>query len=100
MPKPAEFVAAIPFAALAWIVADRVVRVVLPKGMRSGRFRETHPADALLVVWRVGGRAVRTWMDFLCRDIATIADPRVSGTLSGDGARVGLIAEIVGRVTR
>lgn len=56
MPTPAKLVAALLFAALAWLVADTIVRDLLEPGTRVGRFREMLAAGGLILGWRMIGR--------------------------------------------
>ncbi|CTQ32968.1 TrgA family protein [Jannaschia rubra] len=56
MPTPSKLVAAVLFAALAWLVGDLIVRMVLEEGVRVGRFREILALGGLLVGWRYVGR--------------------------------------------
>ena len=56
MPTAAKLVAAVLFAALAWLVAEVVVRTVLEEGTRVGRFRELMALGGLLIGWRTIGR--------------------------------------------
>lgn len=55
MPTPAKLVAAILFAALAWVVGETIVRHVLPDGVRAGWLREMLAAGGLVIGWRTIG---------------------------------------------
>lgn len=46
------------------------------------------------------GKAASAWMDFLWKDLQTIADPLVLAVFFLGAALVGLVAGITGRVTR
>lgn len=56
MPTPAKLAAALLFAALAWVVADAIVRGLLEPGQRVGWFREVAAAGAVFIGWRMIGR--------------------------------------------
>lgn len=56
MPTPAKLVAALLFAALAWLLGEIIVRTVVEEGRRVGFLREMLAAGGLIVGWRVIGR--------------------------------------------
>lgn len=57
MPTTAKAVAAILFAALAWLVGETIVRRILPDGMRPGLLREVLAVGGLVIGWRTIGIA-------------------------------------------